>query len=119
MTNDPVLAFQVKALEEDRPNGKEPVLAGKLRPKAVWGDESLCIGCTYCSCVATNTFGMESVNGRARVFRQDGDSTEFIQEAIDTCPVNCIDWVNFEELEDLRIKLESKTIRPLGLPPLR
>ena len=119
MINDPSVAFKVKALKENKPNGKEPVLGGQLRQKAVWVDESLCIGCTYCSCVATNTFFMEPVAGRARVFRQDGDKTDLIQEAIDTCPVNCIDWVKFEELDDLRLKLNSKTIRPLGLPPLR
>ncbi len=118
-SSDPAIAFQVKALEENRPNGKEPLLGGKLSSKAVWVDESLCIGCTYCSCVATNTFAMESINGRARAIRQDGDSSELIQEAIDTCPVNCIEWVRFEELEELRLKLESKSIRPLGLPPLR
>ncbi len=119
MTNDPAIAFEVESLEENRPNGKEPVLGGKLRQKAVWVDESLCIGCTYCSCVATNTFSMEPVNGRARVFRQDGDTSELIQEAIDTCPVNCIDWVKFEDLADLDAKLKAKSIRPLGLPPLR
>ena len=119
MTFDPAIAFQTKALEEEGPNGKEPVLGGKLRQKAVWVDESLCIGCTYCNRVATNTFGMEPVNGRARAIRQDGDSTELIQEAIDTCPVNCIDWVKFEDLQDLCIKLSEKTIRPLGLPPMR
>ncbi len=119
LTIDPALAFQVKALEEDLRNGKEPLLGGKLRAKAVWVDESLCIGCTYCSCVATNTFAMEDINGRARAIRQDGDSAELIQEAIDTCPVNCIEWVRFEELEELRLRLESKSIRPLGLPPLR
>ena len=119
MTNDPAIAFQVKALEDNKPNGKEPVLGGQLRKQAVWVDESLCIGCTYCSCVATNTFAMESQYGRARAFRQDGDSPELIQEAIDTCPVNCIDWVNFEDLDDLRVQLKSKPIRSLGLPPLR
>ncbi|KGG14762.1 MULTISPECIES: ferredoxin [unclassified Prochlorococcus] len=119
MTNDPVLAFQVKALNETQKNGKEPVLGGQLRSKAVWVDESLCIGCTYCSCVATNTFAMEPVNGRARAFRQDGDSTQLIQEAIDTCPVNCIDWVGFEDLDNLKRKLKETPIRSLGLPPLR
>ena len=119
MTFDPSIAFQAKALAENNPTGKEPLLGGQLRPKAVWVDESLCIGCTYCSCVATNTFTMEPVNGRARAFRQDGDTSELIQEAIDTCPVNCIEWVKFEDLEDLRLKLQAKTIRPLGLPPLR
>ena len=119
MTNNPAIAFEVKALEDNKPNGKEPLLGGQLRQKAVWVDESLCIGCTYCSCVATNTFGMEPDNGRARVFRQDGDSSDLIQEAIDTCPVNCIDWVRFEDLDDLRSQLKAKSIRPLGLPPLR
>ncbi len=115
--NDPVLAFQTKALKETQPNGREPLLGGKLRAKAVWVDESVCIGCTYCSCVATNTFAMESIHGRARAIRQDGDRIEVIQEAIDTCPVNCIEWVKFEDLDKLRLKLQSKTIRPLGLPP--
>ncbi len=119
MIHNPELAFQVKAQENIKRNGKEPVLGGQLRPKAVWVDESLCIGCTYCSCVATNTFTMEPINGRARAFRQDGDSSKLIQEAIDTCPVNCIDWVKFEDLDDLRKGLEAKAIRPLGLPPLR
>ena len=119
MSNDPYVAFQVKALKENNRNGKEPILGGQLRQKAVWVDESVCIGCTYCSCVATNTFAMEPVAGRARAIRQDGDSNDVIQEAIDTCPVNCIDWVRFEDLEDLRKQLNSKTIRPLGLPPLR
>ena len=117
LNNDPALAFQVKALEDDTPNGKEPLLGGRLRSKAVWVDESLCIGCTYCSCVATNTFGMESVNGRARVFRQDGDSDELIQEAIGTCPVNCIHWVPFEKLDELRSQLDALDLQDLGKLP--
>ncbi len=119
MTADPSIAFEVKALQDKTPQGNEPVLGGQLRQKAVWVDESVCIGCTYCTCVATNTFSIEQENGRARAFRQDGDSTELIQEAIDTCPVNCIDWVKFEEIADLRLALKEKSIRPLGLPPLR
>ncbi len=117
MTFDPSAAFEAKSYKELDPNGKEPILGGTLRAKAVWVDESKCIGCTYCGCVATNTFAMESEMGRARAIRQDGDSTEVIQEAIDTCPVDCIQWVNFEDLDDLRSKLEKSDIRPLGLPP--
>tara|TARA_B100000700_G_C14575354_1_gene637569 strand:- start:179 stop:538 length:360 start_codon:yes stop_codon:yes gene_type:complete len=117
LTFDPSSAFESKAYEESGPNGKEPILGGKLRPKAVWVDESKCIGCTYCNCVATNTFAMEPDMGRARVMRQDGDNTETIQEAIDTCPVDCIEWVNFEDLDELRSKLDKKDFRPLGLPP--
>tara|TARA_Y100001968_G_scaffold214785_1_gene197600 strand:- start:14984 stop:15343 length:360 start_codon:yes stop_codon:yes gene_type:complete len=117
LTFDPSSAFQAKSSEESTPNGKEPILGGRLRAKAVWVDESKCIGCTYCSSVATNTFAMDSEGGRARAFRQDGDSNDLIQEAIDTCPVDCIQWVNFEELEALRERLEKEEFRPLGLPP--
>jgi ferredoxin len=36
--------------------------------------------------------------GKCRAIRQDGDSTMVINEAIDTCPVDCIHWISFEEL---------------------
>ncbi len=90
MSVDPSAAYRVKALESDGPNGREPCLGGQLRAKAVWVDESICIGCRYCAHVATNTFVIEPHLGRSRAIRQDGDSTELIQEAIGTCPVNCI-----------------------------
>ena len=117
LSNDPSVAFKVKVHEETGLTGKEPVLGGQLRSKAVWVDESTCIGCTYCSSVATNTFFMEPDMGRARAFRQDGDRTNLIQEAIDTCPVNCIEWVAFEDLDDLKVQLEEIGIQRLGLPP--
>ena len=59
---------------------------------------------------------MEPHQGRSRAIRQDGDSTERIQEAIDTCPVDCIHWVPFEELEELQQELASQTLLPPGLP---
>ena len=59
---------------------------------------------------------MEPENGRSRAFRQDGDSPELIQEAIDTCPVDCIEWVGFEDLDKLKLELEQHTYRNLGLP---
>ena len=117
MIYNPSAAFQTKSFEESLPNNKEPILGGKLRKKAVWVDESTCIGCTYCNSVACNTFTMEPVMGRARAFRQDGDSEEVIQEAIETCPVNCIQWVRFEELDKLREQLEKQGVYPLGMLP--
>jgi len=111
-------AFEALNNEEFKLNGRDPVLGGKLREKAVWVDERKCIGCTYCSSVATNTFAMEPEQGRARAFRQDGDSEELIQEAIDTCPVDCIEWVSFEELLKLKKILENHHFRNLGLPPV-
>ena len=80
--------------------GLEPSLGGALREKAVWVDESDCIGCRYCAHVASNTFVMVPETGRCRAVRQDGDSINRIQEAIDTCPVDCIHWVDFEHRDD-------------------
>jgi len=98
------------------PTGQEPLLGGELRQKAVWVDEAVCIGCRYCAHVATNTFVVEPDWGRSRAIRQDGDSTERIQEAIDTCPVDCIHWVAYEELPALEARLQEQEILPLGVP---
>ncbi len=111
-------AFEAANNEHFELSGRDPVLGGKLRERAVWVDERKCIGCTYCSSVATNTFAMEQEQGRARAFRQDGDSDELIQEAIDTCPVDCIDWVSFEDLIKLEEVIKNHHFRNLGLPPV-
>ena len=113
---DPSLAFSVDPSRQPGRTGFEPVLAGALRQKAVWVDEAVCIGCRYCAHVASNTFVVESEWGRSRAIRQDGDSSERIQEAIDTCPVDCIHWVPFEQLPSLEEQLRQQEIHPLGLP---
>lgn len=113
---DPSAAYQASPDAVDQRTGFEPVLGGELREKAVWVDEAVCIGCRYCAHVACNTFAIEPTLGRSRAFRQDGDSSACIQEAIDTCPVDCIHWVEFEELEELRLRLEGMELLPLGLP---
>ena len=117
MTFDPSAAFEAKSDEKFNLNGREPILGGKLRVKAVWVDESTCIGCRYCAHVATNTFVIEPNLGRSRAIRQDGDSAELIQEAIGTCPVNCIHWVRFEQLDELRAELDALDLQDLGKLP--
>ena len=97
--------------------GYEPVLGGQLTEKAVWVDESRCIGCRYCAHVATNTFIVDELYGRSRAIRQDGDNLETLQEAIDTCPVDCIHWVNFNDLEDLENGLDRDMFQSLGKLP--
>jgi ferredoxin len=113
---DPGLAFSAPAAADPASTGLEPVLGGELRQKAVWVDEAVCIGCRYCAHVATNTFVVEPDWGRSRAIRQDGDSTQRIQEAIDTCPVDCIHWVDYGELPALAEQLAQQDIQPLGLP---
>ena len=98
-------------------SGFEPVLGGQLREKAIWVDEATCIGCQYCVHVATNTFIVDEDLGRSRVIRQNGDTTEIVQEAIDTCPVDCIHWVDFENLEKLENSLNRDMFQSLGKLP--
>ena len=116
MVDPSAAAYVAASYEQDKRTGKEPVLGGELREKAVWVDEAVCIGCRYCAHVATNTFSIEPNLGRSRAIRQDGDSTERIQEAIETCPVDCIHWVAFDDLPALKRQLDAQELLPLGLP---
>ena len=50
------------------------------------------------------------------MFRQDGDSEEIIQEAMDTCPVDCIHWVDYTELKELEKFRKYQKIKHLGFP---
>jgi ferredoxin len=97
-------------------SGFEPELGGELRQKGVYVDEITCIGCKHCAHVAPNTFFIESEYGRSRVFNQDGDAEETIQEAIDTCPVDCIHWVDYTKLKELEEARKYQEIKQLGFP---
>ena len=115
--NDDNLAAFHEYIESNDISGFEPVLGGELREKAVWVDESACIGCQYCVHVATNTFFVDEDYGRARVIRQNGDNLEVVQEAMDTCPVDCMHWVDFEDLERLEASLNRDMFQSLGKLP--
>lgn len=97
-------------------SGFEPELGGALRQKGVYVDEITCIGCKHCAHVARNTFYIEPDYGRSRVFQQDGDSEELIQEAIDTCPVDCIHWVDYTEIKTLEEERRYQVIPIAGGP---
>ncbi|NJK38915.1 MAG: ferredoxin [Oscillatoriales cyanobacterium RM2_1_1] len=102
----------------DRPecSGFEPELGGELRQQAVYVDEQTCIGCKHCAHVARNTFYIEPDHGRSRVFSQDGDSSEIVQEAMDTCPVDCIHWIDYTELPYLEAERQQQVITTVGFP---
>ncbi|MGB3238739.1 MAG: ferredoxin [Geitlerinemataceae cyanobacterium] len=97
-------------------SGLEPELGGALRQKGVYVDEITCIGCKHCAHVARNTFYIEPDYGRSRVFNQDGDSEYLIQEAIDTCPVDCIHWVNYQKLDRLESERQHQIVPRAGFP---
>ncbi|OWM78727.1 hypothetical protein CDL15_Pgr002898 [Punica granatum] len=63
----------------------------------VFVDEFSCIGCKNCANVASDVFSIEEDFGRARVYCQRGNPN-LIQEAIDSCPVDCIHWTSAAQL---------------------
>ena len=96
--------------------GFEPELGGTARQTGVYVDEITCIGCKHCAHVARNTFYIEPDYGRSRVIRQEGDTEDIIQEAIDTCPVNCIHWVDYTELRKLEDERKYQVVPIAGFP---
>lgn len=97
-------------------SGFEPELGGAFRQKGVYVDELVCIGCKHCAHVARNTFYIEPDYGRSRAIRQDGDSEDLVQEAIDTCPVDCIHWVDYTNLKKLEEERKYQVIPVVGFP---
>lgn len=91
-------------VEVDEETG-EPV-----RTQMVYVDEHTCIGCTNCAMIAQSTFFMHSEHGRARVFQQWGDDDETIAVAIETCPVDCIHYVPYDELVRLEEERRGQNI---------
>jgi ferredoxin len=111
---EPELLFGVGA--DNGRSGFEPELGGVFEQRAVYVDETTCIGCLNCAHVARNTFYIEPDYGRSRVIRQDGDSEALVQEAIDTCPVDCIHWVNYKALKELEENRKDQVLQSIGLP---
>ena len=98
-------------------SGLEPELGGGLRQKALYVDEVTCIGCGLCAWVARNTFYLEPEYGRSRVINQQGDDEVLLEEAVQSCPVDCIHWVDMNELPPLEEARQYQVITTIGLPP--
>jgi ferredoxin len=113
---EPVLGQLLTELSPDGRTGFEPVLGGLNRQKGVYVDEITCIGCCHCAHVARNTFYIEPDYGRSRAIRQDGDAADLIQEAIDTCPVDCIHWMDYTTLAQLEDERQYQVVPTMGMP---
>lgn len=55
-------------------------------------NEDLCIGCGHCAEICPRVFELE--NEKSRVINPDKCSECNCQEAIDTCPVQAINWAD-------------------------
>jgi ferredoxin len=60
--------------------------------KRVTIDEELCIGCGTCEEICPAVFHLNEEAEKAEVIKPEGGPELLIQEAIDTCPVECIYW---------------------------
>ncbi|KAF3322018.1 Chaperone protein DnaJ [Carex littledalei] len=75
-------------------------------------DEFSCIGCKNCANICGDVFQIEDDFGRARVHCQSGNPN-LIQEAIESCPVDCIHWTSAAQvslLEDEMRRVERVNV---------
>ncbi|PIN22892.1 Molecular chaperone (DnaJ superfamily) [Handroanthus impetiginosus] len=63
----------------------------------VFVDEFSCIGCKNCANVCSDVFAIEEDFGRARAYCQSG-KRDLIQQAVESCPVDCIHWTSAAQL---------------------
>ncbi|XP_062010178.1 chaperone protein dnaJ C76, chloroplastic-like [Rosa rugosa] len=88
---------------------------GVLRPQALFVDENACIGCRQCVHQASATYMFDEALGCARVKLQYGDDDLKIEVSVDSCPVNCIHWVEREELPVLEFLIQPRPTEGHGI----
>jgi ferredoxin len=84
-------------------------------------DEESCVGCLNCINASPASFLMLD-NGRARTYLQRNNAAD-VDVAVETCPVNCMHRVSFDELKELETAREHgdgrSDHRHLGNTPKR
>jgi len=60
-----------------------------MKPKV---NKSKCIGCGTCTVLAPDVFKMGDDN-KAEIYNETGCEEDIIQNAVDSCPVQAISWV--------------------------
>jgi ferredoxin len=60
--------------------------------KRVVIDDDECVGCESCVELCPDIFGLNEDTEKAEVLKPEGGDEDCIEEAIESCPVECIDW---------------------------
>lgn len=60
--------------------------------KIVVIDTDECIGCETCVELCPDVFDFDSESEKAVVSKEEGGDEECIDEAIESCPTECISW---------------------------
>ncbi|MGB5984894.1 MAG: ferredoxin [Desulfobacterales bacterium] len=60
--------------------------------KKVYIETEECIGCESCVELCPDVFGFDEDEEKAYVIKPEGGDEACIDEAMETCPVECIHW---------------------------
>jgi ferredoxin len=60
--------------------------------RVVYLDEEECIACGMCEEICPEVFKLDEDKNVALIVKPQGGPEDLIQEAIDSCPVECIHW---------------------------
>ncbi|GMH12632.1 hypothetical protein Nepgr_014473 [Nepenthes gracilis] len=95
--SDPVQRMVYDEIHGYSLTAMNPFLDDSCPKDHVFVDEFSCIGCKNCANVASDVFRIEEDFGRARAYSQGGNP-DLVQQAIDSCPVDCIHWTSAAQL---------------------
>ncbi|MFW6314700.1 MAG: ferredoxin [Desulfohalobiaceae bacterium] len=70
-----------------QPSNKEVDMA-----KKVMIDEEECIGCESCVEICPDVFAFDEEQEKAYVIKAEGGPEDLIEEAMESCPSECIHW---------------------------
>lgn len=62
--------------------------------KKVYIDEDECIGCGLCEEICPEVFKLNEETDIAEIIKPEGGPEALIDEAIESCPVECIGWTD-------------------------
>lgn len=57
-------------------------------------DKECCGGCGTCSEICPNVFKLDEETEKAHLIKPEGNDEKYIEEAIASCPEECIKWKN-------------------------
>ena len=60
--------------------------------RRVFVDEEECIGCGSCEEICPEVFVLNEDTEKAEVINPEGGPEDLIEEAMEACPVECIQW---------------------------
>ncbi|MFP4392727.1 MAG: ferredoxin [Desulfohalobiaceae bacterium] len=60
--------------------------------KKVVIDKEECIGCESCVEICPEVFAFDEDEEKAYVIKEEGGPEDLIEEAMETCPSECIHW---------------------------